>query len=70
MKRRRDKEAAIIAERRARIERRRDAKLHGGVTLDGFNYFFSVAEMDEWVKEQKAKLMQLIQSLKVRGWRS
>ncbi len=34
--------------------------------MDGFNYFLTVAELDVWAEEQKAKLVQLGQSLSVR----
>jgi hypothetical protein len=65
LKRKRDKEASIIAERAARVERCKAAKARGGVTMDGYNYFFTVAELDAWAAEQRDKLRALVESLKV-----
>ncbi len=65
VKRKREAAAAVIAARRARVERSSAAKAAGGLTMDGYNYFFTVAELDEWVRGQVGKLERLLQTLLV-----
>jgi hypothetical protein len=64
-KKKQDKIAAEIAARAARKERNRAAKSAGASTVDGFNFFFTVAELNEWMAMQTRKLERLFRSCEV-----